>query len=151
MTTTNSRQLPRGLRNNNPLNIRFTPNSTPWKGQRSHDGRFCIFWTMEDGYRAAFRVLKTYNMKYHIYSVQDIIYRWAPPKDRNNTPTYVSRVCKEAGLSETTLIVVDSWIESKREEAIRLVWAMAKVENGDGFITEADLETVRKGYEMAFC
>ena len=32
---------------------------------------------------------------------------------------------------------------------MRMVWAMAKVENGDRFITEADMETVRKGYELA--
>ena len=145
---TTNKNLPRGLRNRNPLNIRKSDQL--WKGQTGHDGKFCIFRTMEDGYRAAFRILKTYNTKYHIYSVREIIYRWAPPNDHNYTRSYIERVCKEAGLKETDLIVVDSWIEEKRNDAIWLVWAMAKVENGDRFITYADLETVKKAYYKAF-
>ena len=145
---TTNKNLPRGLRNRNPLNIRKSDQL--WKGQTGHDGKFCIFRTMEDGYRAAFRILKTYNVKYHIYSVREIIARWAPPNDHNYTRSYIERVCKEAGLKETDLIVVDSWIEEKRNDAIWLVWAMAKVENGDKYISYADLETVKKGYELAF-
>ena len=144
----NSEQLPRGLRNRNPLNIRKSDQL--WKGQTGHDGKFCIFQSNAYGYRAAFRILKTYNTKYRIYSVREIIYRWAPPNDHNHTRAYIERVCKEAGLKETDLIVVDSWIEEKRNDAIWLVWAMAKVENGDRFITFADLETVKEGYNLAF-
>jgi hypothetical protein len=59
-------------------------------------------------------------------------------------------VCKVSGLKETTLIVVDSWIEEHRNDAIWLVWAMAKVENGDDFITFGDVEKVREGYKLAF-
>ena len=145
-----SKKLPRGLRNNNPLNIRWNPNTRPWQGQKSYDGEFVIFETMEDGYRAAFRVLDSYNKKHNIYSVREIIYRWAPPKDHNNTRAYIERVCEEAGLKETDLIVVDSWIEEKREDVIWLVWAMAKVENGNRYISFEDLETVKKGYYKAF-
>ena len=142
--------IPRGLRNNNPLNIRWTPGTRPWKGQRSHDGKFCIFDKMEMGYRAAFILLNTYNQKYQLWTVIDIINRWAPPKDHNHTKAYVERVCQLTGLHPTSTIVVDSWIAEKREEAIKFVWAMAKVENGDAYVSEADLEMVRKGYELAF-
>ena len=142
--------LPRGLRNNNPLNIRWTPGTRPWQGQKSNDGQFVIFETMEDGYRAAFRVLDSYNKKHNIYSVREIIYRWAPPQDHNNTRAYIERVCKEACLRETDQIVVDSWIEESRDDAMWLVWAMAKVENGDTLITYEDIETVERGYYKAF-
>lgn len=142
--------LPRGLRNNNPLNIRWTPGTRPWQGQKSNDGQFVIFETMEDGYRAAFRVLDSYNKKHNIYSVREIIYRWAPPQDHNNTRAYIERVCKEACLRETDQIVVDSWIEENRDDAMWLVWAMAKVENGDKLITYDDIETVERGYYKAF-
>ena len=142
------KQLPRGLRNNNPLNIR--KGAQRWQGQTGNDGAFCIFESMEYGYRAAFRLLHTYNTKYKIYSVREIIYRWAPPYDHNNTSAYIERVCQTAGLKETDLIVVNSWIDEKRYEAIWLVWAMAKVENGNDFITFADMEKVRKGYSLAF-
>ena len=143
-----TKKLPRGLRNNNPLNIR--KGAQRWQGQTGNDGAFCIFETMEYGYRAAFRLLHTYNTKYKIYSVREIIYRWAPPYDHNNTRGYIERVCQTAGLKETDLIVVNSWIDEKRNDAIWLVWAMAKVENGNDFITFADMEKVRKGYSLAF-
>ena len=145
-----TKQLPRGIRNNNPLNIRHSFGAKPWQGQRSHDGKFCIFDSMEMGYRAAFILLNTYNQKYQRWTVIDIIYRWAPPKDHNKTKAYVERVCQLTGLHPTSTIVVDSWVAAQREEAIRFVWAMAKVENGDAYVTEADMETVRRGYELAF-
>ena len=145
-----TKQLPRGIRNNNPLNIRHSFVNKPWQGQRSHDGKFCIFWDMESGYRAAFILLNTYNQKHQLWTVIDIINRWAPPKDHNNTRAYVDRVCQLTGLHPTSNIVVDSWVAEQREEAIRFVWAMAKVENGDAFVTDADMETVRKGYLLAF-
>ena len=143
-----TKKLPRGLRNNNPLNIR--KGAQRWQGQTGNDGAFCIFESMEYGYRAAFRLLHTYNTKYKIYSVREIIYRWAPPYDHNNTSAYIERVCKAAGLKETDLIVVDSWIEEMRNEAIWLVRAMAKVENGDDFISFEDMKDVKEGYELAF-
>ena len=143
-----TKKLPRGLRNHNPLNIR--KGGQQWQGQTGNDGAFCTFLENKWGYRAAFRILRTYNMKYHIYSVREIIYRWAPPHDRNNTPAYIERVCKLSGLKETDLIVVDSWIEEKRNDAIWLVWAMAKVENGDDFITFQDMQDVKEGYDLAF-
>lgn len=142
--------LPRGLRNNNPLNIRWTLGTRPWQGQKGHDGQFVIFETMEDGYRAAFRVLDSYNKKHNIYSVREIIYRWAPPQDHNATRAYIERVCKEACLKEMDQIVVDSWIEESRDDAMWLIWAMAKVENGDKFITFDDMDTVERGYYKAF-
>jgi hypothetical protein len=56
------------LRNNNPLNIR--KGGQPWQGQTGNDGAFCIFESMEYGYRAAFRLLRTYNIKYKIFSLR---------------------------------------------------------------------------------
>ena len=64
-----TKKLPRGLRNNNPLNIR--KGAQRWQGQTGNDGAFCIFESMEYGYRAAFRLLHTYNTKYKIYSVRE--------------------------------------------------------------------------------
>ena len=49
--------LPRGLRNNNPLNIRRS--SQPWRGKVANptDKDFEQFISMEDGLRAAFVIL----------------------------------------------------------------------------------------------
>ena len=53
--------LPRGLRNNNPLNIRKNQ-KTHWLGQCdvSNDRDFVKFKSMPYGYRAAFKVLQNY-------------------------------------------------------------------------------------------
>ena len=53
--------LPRGIRNNNPLNIRRSKDQ--WKGLRAQqtDSQFCQFETLEYGWRAAFYLLtRTY-------------------------------------------------------------------------------------------
>ena len=129
--TTN--QLPRGIRNNNPLNIRKS--AQPWQGQTGNDGKFCIFESMEMGYRAAFRVLNTYNRKHNIYSVREIIYRWAPPRDHNKTRAYIERVCREAGLRETDIIVADTIDVEQQENVKQLVQAIAY--GDDASITKA--------------
>ena len=51
----------RGLRNNNPLNIRR--NSTKWQGlaEEQKDKEFFTFVAPEWGYRAALRTLRNYN------------------------------------------------------------------------------------------
>ena len=52
--------MTRGLRNNNPLNIRR--NNTKWQGLSvtQTDKSFFQFKTMAYGYRAAFKTLQTY-------------------------------------------------------------------------------------------
>jgi len=141
------RKQPRGLRNNNPLNIRKSDQL--WLGQTGNDGTFCIFLTKAYGYRAAFRILKTYNTKYHIYSVSEIIGRWAPPSDGNNTRGYIERVCRMTGLREKDIIVADT-IEAEQQECVKqLVQAMACVENGCP--AEAiDRDDIDEGYNLAF-
>ena len=85
-------KFPRGIRNNNPLNIRRSGDK--WQGLRTlqEDKAFCQFESMAYGWRAAFRLLcHTYYGKYKLRTIRDIIYRWAPPKE-NNTMAYIRRV-----------------------------------------------------------
>ena len=145
---TKKRQLPRGLRNNNPLNIRKSDQL--WQGQTGNDGAFCIFLENMWGYRAVFRILNTYNVKYHIFSVREIIKRWAPPDDGNNTRGYIQRVCSLTGLGETDIIAVQP-SDGDPYNVVMLVWAMAIVENGDRYRNLIDLGEIAKGYELAFC
>ena len=79
-------QKPRGLRNNNPLNIRRNPNEH-WKGQKHSqtDAQFVQFVDMKYGWRAAFKVLRTYYYVHKLYTIEQIISRWAPASDNNNT------------------------------------------------------------------
>ena len=56
------------------------------------DASFCQFETMEYGWRAAFYLLtRTYYHKYRLYTIRDIISRWAPPSE-NDTGAYIQNV-----------------------------------------------------------
>ena len=77
--------IPRGIRNNNPLNIRRT-GKDQWKGlsKTQSDRSFCQFETLEWGWRAAFYLLtRTYYHKYRLYTIRGIISRWAPLCENN--------------------------------------------------------------------
>ncbi len=91
--------LPRGIRNNNPLNIRRGKDQ--WKGLRAQqtDSQFCQFETLEYGWRAAFYLLtRTYYHKYRLYTIRMIINKWAPPNE-NLTETYIQNVSRLTGIA----------------------------------------------------
>ena len=143
-----SSRLPRGLRNGNPLNIRHTKGSL-WNGQIGNDGAFCIFMDKVWGYRAGFRLLNTYNKKYGLYSVENIIRRWAPPADGNDTEGYIKRVCELTGMRESDTVVFEIPSREENRKAKSLVRAMAMVENGCRAEMIA-MEDIERGFEMAF-
>ena len=94
----NEVKLPRGIRNNNPLNIRKSGDK--WQGLKTlqEDKEFFQFETIEWGWRAAFVILcKTYYGKYKLKTIRDIVTRWAPPKE-NNTPAYIRHVSDYTGI-----------------------------------------------------
>lgn len=75
---------------NNPLNIRYNA-SNNWVGLVAHKNGFCEFDTLEHGFRAAIILLRRYR-KYGKVSLVDIISRWAPKSDNNNTDSYIQYV-----------------------------------------------------------
>lgn len=89
--------MARGMRNNNPLNIRRT--RTQWKGQRNTqtDHDFVQFRSLSWGIRAAFCLLHAYASKYGLCSVEQIVSRLAPPSE-NDTQGYIGHVCRLTGL-----------------------------------------------------
>lgn len=88
---------PRGIRNNNPGNIRLGDN---WDGQRlvQTDGSFIQFETPKMGIRAMAKVLLNYNALYDINTIEGIIERWAPPAE-NKTDVYVFAVSARTGIA----------------------------------------------------
>lgn len=87
----------RGIRNNNPGNLEFSA-SNPWVGQTGDDGRFAKFETPEHGIRALGRNLLSYQRQ-GIDTVSDIINRWAPASDNNDTDAYIRAVCAQVGVT----------------------------------------------------
>ena len=73
--------LPRGLRNNNPGNIRR--NSDVFQGEKtSSDREFKQFKSMAYGYRAIFKILSNYYRNYKLDTIRKMIGRWAPHRKR---------------------------------------------------------------------
>ena len=115
--------LPRGIRNNNPLNIRRTAKDQ-WKGLRAQqtDASFCQFESLEYGWRAAFYLLtRTYYHKYRLYTIRMIINKWAPPHE-NLTATYIQNVCRLTEIPPDEPIGIPS---DQPERWMAVGWAMA--------------------------
>ncbi len=115
---------PRGLRNNNPGNIRITKDK--WQGLRpvQEDKEFFQFTGMKWGYRALIRTLQNYRRRHGCRTIADFINRWAPPSE-NYTGGYISRVCKE-------MQVPNSFVPDVDDKATMCAFAAAisEVENG---------------------
>ena len=135
--------LPRGIRNNNPLNIRKTKDQ--WQGMKKEqtDSQFCQFENLAYGWRAAFKLLtRTYYHTYRLYTIRAIVNKWAPPNE-NNTKAYVENVSRLTGIGADEPLGIPS---DKPGRWIALGAAMAIQENG---ITSIDWFAMLRGWEMA--
>lgn len=96
----NSLLLPRGIRNNNPGNIRLS--SAAWQGQKpvQSDVSFVEFIEPLMGLRALMRVLLNYHTKHGLNTVESIINRWAPPYE-NATDHYIHHVARRLNVKRT--------------------------------------------------
>lgn len=129
---------PRGIRNNNPLNIRI---GNAWLGEVAipTDKEFEQFTSLRWGLRAGFLLLKRYINRYHLNSIRLIVSRWAPSSE-NNTEAYIKRVSDLTGFDADEVIDFDS-----KMQMCALVEAMCLVECG----CPIDCNEIRKAYELA--
>lgn len=132
-------RVPRGVRNNNPLNIRKGNN---WQGERQPqtDPAFEEFTSLEMGLRAGFIIIFNYIKKHPpIDTVSAIISRWAPPVE-NLTQSYIDTVCKFAKLEPNRKMK-----RTDKDGLCRLVWGMCYVECGKII----PFERIESAYELA--
>ena len=97
------KKISRGIRNNNPGNIRLS--NDPWQGlaKVQTDKEFFQFKSMAYGIRAIARTLITYQDKYGIRTIKDFVTRYAPEKE-NDTANYKACVCGISGFSENQIL-----------------------------------------------
>lgn len=119
---TNSK-IPRGIRNNNPLNIRI---GNTWLGEVTNptDNEFEQFVHVCYGLRAGFILLKRYINRYKLNTIEKIISRWAPHKE-NNTRSYINQVAKGMNVTPDTPLLYED-----KNRMCALVYEMVYVENG---------------------
>lgn len=112
--------VPRGIRNNNPGNIRH---GADWQGQAPHqdDPDFVTFLSPQWGIRAIVRILRSYQA-HGLKTIGAAIDRWAP-QNENDTGAYIHAVCMDCGLDADTVVSFDNIM-------MPLVKAIIRHENG---------------------
>lgn len=124
----------RGIRNNNPGNLEYSK-TNPWVGQTGDDGRFAKFETPEHGIRALGRNLLSYQRQ-GIDTVNDIINRWAPPSDNNDTDAYIQAVCAQLGVTP------DQPLDASNPDTLKALCAsIIQHENGSQPYSDQQLAT----------
>jgi hypothetical protein len=125
--------LPRGIRNNNPGNIK--DDGTAWQGVTGNDGTFYIFQDDTWGIRAlstdlANKILEGNN------TITEIISIYAPPSE-NDTASYIASVAADTSLDPNQVLTAD------QGTLHALIRAIMNHENGDAasaLIPDADID-----------
>jgi hypothetical protein len=127
----NDQSLPRGIRNNNPGNIR---SGSAWQGATGADSAgFVIFKDSCWGIRALATDL-TNKIKRGLTTIRQIITVYAPPSE-NNTAAYVAAVSGSTGLG------ADDPLTGDQQTIHDLIRAIMDHENGDSsMISDADID-----------
>ena len=144
---------PRGIFNNNPGNIDFSPAQylrDKWVGELGiedrSDARFTTFDTPEHGIRALCKILLTYHHKRRatdgsaIDTVKEIIDRWAPPSE-NNTKSYAAHVRDLLDVETGETINVD-------DPAILMILAESIIKHENG-VQPYPRDVIEAGVKMA--
>lgn len=109
---------PRGIRNNNPGNIRHS--GSQWQGMApvQTDPDFVQFVSPEYGIRALSKILQNYSSRYGINTVRGIISRYAPASE-NNTDAYANAVARALGVTPDQTISVQQHLTALAEAIIK--------------------------------
>lgn len=119
--------MPRGIRNNNPGNIRISPNN--WLGKvpvnQNTDGAFEQFTARIYGVRAMVKLIQNYISQGN-NTIQKIISKWAPASE-NPTQAYISFVSQRTGINPNAVIGANANLQP-------IVSAISEKENGAGWV-----------------
>lgn len=117
----NRTDLPLGLRNNNPGNIRVT-SSDQWQGMIGSNQGFVQFQDVSWGIRAMATILGN-DILSGKNTIRKLISEYAPPSE-NNTAGYINNVSAWTGWG------ADQTLPATRETLFLLILAMMKMEIG---------------------
>lgn len=123
--------MTRGIRNNNPGNIRH--GGSQWQGMslQQTDAEYVQFDDPVYGIRAMAKLLTNYQKNYGLDTIREIISRWAPPNE-NITESYVANVSRIVGASPDQTIDVAGALP-------KLVPAIIQHENGQQPYSDAQI------------
>ncbi|ELE5598030.1 hypothetical protein RDD87_001625 [Salmonella enterica] len=122
----------RGVRNNNPGNL--VASNQGWDGELTSDGKFSRFDTPEHGIRALAKNMRTYQNRHDLNTVSQMISKFAPPEDHNDTATYIKAVSGMMGVDPEQHIDT-----SDAGTLTKLVNSIITVENGSNPYTSQQI------------
>lgn len=146
--------VPRGIRNNNPLNIRRT--SIPWIGKvgQPTDDDFEQFESMAFGLRAAMINLRTIARRLEKkggITIAKVIAVWAPPHE-NDTAAYAERVAAAVWTGAAFNLNPDTSVDLAMFDLFDfispVVHAMVEVECGAGWSLRIPADDYREAARM---
>ena len=116
-------EIPRGIRNKNPGNIRASEDYV-WHHQTAKDANnFCIFAEPVWGIRAMAVLLSHYVEYDGIQTLRGLVERWAPASE-NDTRAYVKSVASDTGINPDDLLIL-------RGHSLSIITAIIWHENGE--------------------
>ncbi|WP_413535069.1 hypothetical protein [Rahnella inusitata] len=118
----------RGIRNNNPGNLRVAPNAV------GSDGSFAVFDKAEDGLAAMSRQLQLYGDRGN-NTPYGIVHTYAPSSE-NNTQAYINAITSDTGFGEHEQLDLNDPAVLKR-----MMTAMIRHENGSQPYSEKDIDS----------
>lgn len=128
----------RGIRNNNPGNLR---GNDLWLGRTGQDeGGFLKFKTPQAGIRALAINIKNQQKKHGINTIEELINKYAP-KNENDTANYIQFVSEQTGINPRQRLNL-----SNPKNLYKLSKAIILMENGS---VPYDDKTIRKAIHMA--
>lgn len=147
-TSAKAVKTPRGISNNNPLNVRRYPNSS-WVGMKAEqtDEDFLQFTDIVYGYRATLIIIARTYRKRGWNTVESILTHYAPSTE-NNTKAYISAVVKELqtklGYNFGKHTPLPQPNDGSMKIWVALMAAMQNVECGKGYVIESKIEQAFK-------
>lgn len=122
--------------------------------EQEEEKEFVCFLTLSMGYRAAWILLRNYHQRLlnegKSYTLGNIIERWAPPEDGNDSKAYVRsvlRLCAGKVAGRQPLPLPNT--PDGKPIFTEIMAAMTCVENGIS-MDQVDRGSIEKGWQLAF-
>lgn len=129
----NRSDLPPGLRNNNPGNLRP---GIDWQGMIGTNGGFIVFKDIAWGIRAMATDIGNDIRLDGLNTLKKLIYEYAPPSE-NDTEGYISNMIVYTGFSRDQVLPISEYT------LLKLIRGFIKVEVGreySNLVTDADIQ-----------
>ena len=138
-------KLPRGIRCNNPGNIRIS--KSKWQGkipvEKNTDGAFEQFKAPEWGIRAIAMIILGYQENRGADTLQKVFAIYAPTNE-NDTGAYINYVANKSGIKATDTLDFDSF-----EVMAPVVRAIIGMENGEKYYDYYSDDVIKEGLKLA--